>query len=361
MADHRTIPRLAVGLTAAMALALAPPLAAEKTDVVVFKNGDRLTGEVKRLERGRLSLKTDATDTIQIEWEDVASVRASETFDVETRTGERYFGSLAPADEGGKLEVADELDSWTLELRSVVRLTPLEAGFWKRVDGSLDLGFSFTEADDRTQFSFGAEAEYRTRKYLRSLNLSSVVVSQPQREVDDGGDGGVDEVSETNRSDLSLFVTRYLRWPRRHFLGFATLQHNEELGIDLRSLVGAGAGWYVVQSNTEVLGLAAGMAVSREELAGSDPSQENLEAFLGLQFQSFKFDTPGRDVDITLAVFPSLSDSGRVRAELNARVRWEIVKDFFFGLSLLESYDNEPPTGAVKSDLTLTTSLGWTF
>lgn len=241
----------------------------------------------------------------------------------------------------------------------MVRLTPLEAGFWKRVDGSLDLGFSFTEADDRTQFSFGAEAEYRTRKYLRSLSLSSVVVSQPQREI---VDDEVDEVSETNRSDLSLFVTRYLRWPKRHFLGFATLQQNEELGIDLRTLAGAAAGWDVVQSNTEVLALAAGMAVTREQLAGSDPSQENLEAFLGLQFQSFKFDTPHqRDVDLTLAVFPSLSDSGRVRAELNARVCWEIVKDFFFGLSLLESYDSEPPTDAVKSDLTLTTSLGWSF
>ena len=355
MADHPSIPRLAARIAAGLVLALACPLAAEKTDVVVFDNGDRLTGEVKKLERGKLAFKTDATDTIQIEWEDVASLVAGESFDVETRAGARYFGSLVQAAEEGKLEVAGKEESWTLDLGSVVRLTPIEAGFWKRVDGSLDLGFSFTEADDRTQVSVGAETEYRTRKYLRSLSLSSVVVSQPQRGAED------DEVQETNRSDLNLFVTRYLRKPRRHFLGFATLQRNEELGLDLRSLAGAAAGWYVVQSNTEILGLAAGLAVSREQLAGSDPSQESLEAFLGLQFQSFKFDTPERDVDLTLAVFPGLSESGRVRAELNAKVRWEIVKDFFFGLSLLESYDNEPPAGTVKSDLTLTTSLGWSF
>ncbi len=350
MADQRSISRLAVGLTAGMVLILAPPLAAAKSDVVVFENGDRLTGEVKKLERGKLAFKTAAIDTVQIQWEDVASVRADESFDVETRNGERYFGSLAPATEEGKLVVAGEEESWLLDLRDLVRLTPIEASFLKRVDGSLDVGFSFTEADDRIQLSFGAEAEYRTRKYLRSLTLSSVVVSQRE-----------DDVDETNRSDLNLFVTRYLRRPKRHFLGFATLQRNEELGLDLRSLAGAAAGWYVIQSNTEILGLAAGMAVSREQLAGSDPSQESLEAFLGLQFESFKFDTPERDVDITLAVFPGLSESGRVRAELDAKVRWEIVKDFFFGLSLLESYDSEPPTGAVKSDLTLATSLGWSF
>ena len=96
MADDRSIPRLAVGIAAGMVLVLAPPLAAEKTDVVVFESGDRLTGELKKLERGKLGFKTAATDTIQIEWEHVASVRASESFDLETRTGERYFRSLAP-------------------------------------------------------------------------------------------------------------------------------------------------------------------------------------------------------------------------------------------------------------------------
>ncbi len=83
---------------------------------------------------------------------------------------------------------------------------------------------------------------------------------------------------------------------------------------------------------------------------------------LGLDFESFRFDRPERDIGVSLTVFPSVSDFGRVRAELNAKVRWEIVNDFFLGLTLLESYDSEPRTGeAAKSDLTLTTSLGWSF
>ena len=133
--------------------------------------------------------------------------------------------------------------------------------------------------------------------------MSSVLVSQPRSGED------TDEVAETNRSDLSLYVTRYLRRPRRHFLAFASLQRNEELGLDLRSLVAAAAAWNVVQSNTEILGLAVGMAVSREERADAEPSQENFEALLGLRFQSFKFDTPERDVDVTLADFPGLTMS----------------------------------------------------
>jgi len=38
-----------------------------KTDLVIFNNGDRLTGELKSLKRGRLNLNTEATGTIGIE------------------------------------------------------------------------------------------------------------------------------------------------------------------------------------------------------------------------------------------------------------------------------------------------------
>ena len=59
-----------------------PAFGAAKTDVVVFKNGDRLTGEVKSLERGRLRFKTDATDTISIEWDDGAYLNSDQNIQV---------------------------------------------------------------------------------------------------------------------------------------------------------------------------------------------------------------------------------------------------------------------------------------
>lgn len=68
-------------------------------DVVLFLNGDRLTGEVKSLERGRLRFKTAATDTISIEWDDIASVRSAQNIQVETQGGVRYLGQLTAAEE----------------------------------------------------------------------------------------------------------------------------------------------------------------------------------------------------------------------------------------------------------------------
>ena len=60
---------------AAIALALsvgATTHAQGRTDVVTLPNGDRITGEIKRLERGRLEFKTDDAGTLYLEWDKIA-------------------------------------------------------------------------------------------------------------------------------------------------------------------------------------------------------------------------------------------------------------------------------------------------
>ncbi|HET8698831.1 MAG TPA: hypothetical protein VFO94_15185, partial [Gammaproteobacteria bacterium] len=64
------------------------------TDVVTMRNGDRLTGEIKSLDRGKLSFETDATNTIQIEWDHVAALTSLQNFEVTLDDGRIFFGSL---------------------------------------------------------------------------------------------------------------------------------------------------------------------------------------------------------------------------------------------------------------------------
>ena len=57
-----------------LALLFSPLARAEKTDIVVLKNGDKITGEVKGLERGKLEFSTDSMGTVSIEWEDIQEI-----------------------------------------------------------------------------------------------------------------------------------------------------------------------------------------------------------------------------------------------------------------------------------------------
>ena len=102
----------------------------------------------QQLERGRLSLKTDDLGTVDIEWDKVTSVTAAAPFDVEDLAGHRYLGSLQP-ESPGQLRIEWKGTRETVALQSVVRIRRLDTSFWGRLDGSLDLGASYTSATSR--------------------------------------------------------------------------------------------------------------------------------------------------------------------------------------------------------------------
>ncbi len=83
--------RLTTCWLACLTLALiSTTAAAQDDDVVIFNNGDRLTGEIRGLARGFLSFNTDATGTIQIEWTEVAELRSDQSFEIYLISGQRY-------------------------------------------------------------------------------------------------------------------------------------------------------------------------------------------------------------------------------------------------------------------------------
>jgi hypothetical protein len=68
------------------------------------------------------------------------------------------------------------------------------------------------------------------------------------------------------------------------------------------------------------------------------------------------------DVYASMSAFASLTDWGRVRAELDVRLRREILRDFTVSLRVYESYDSRPITeGAAKNDYGGSFGVGWTF
>jgi putative salt-induced outer membrane protein YdiY len=334
-------------LLAGVFCASSPLPAAEKSDLVFLGNGDRITGEVKSLEQGKLRLKTDSAGTIYIEWAEIERLSSSQTLEVELQDGEKFFGVLEPDAEAGTLKIQTEDQRRVLEMPVIVRMTPIEESRWKRLDGSFDLGFGFTSSNKSSQVSLGSEVRYRTRKYQRNLGFSSTRIDQESGE-------------RTKRQSLDGGVQRFLA-NRRFVGGTLQFQENEELGLDLRSLVTVGMGRHAVQTNAMQLDLFGGIALNWEDFAGSDVV-ESTELVGGLQFAFFRFNDPETDFRVNLLVYPSLSQSGRVRVEFDTRLRRELVKDFFWTISVYDSYDSEPPIQGVETnDWGLNSSVGWSF
>lgn len=333
-----------LGATLVPVLAWAAP----KTDVVILDNEDHITGEIKSLDRGLLKLKTDAADNLLIRWTDILRVTSTASYEIEVRSGRRYFGQLAPSSAARNLHVVGVLDSLMLDFDDVVYIVPIKSTFLARLDGSIDLGLSYTQANNLLQWSFAGEVRYRAPKLYSRLSANSTISDQK-------------DVKRTSRQDLELRTSRFYR-NSTMTNAIYSMMHNDELGVKLRLTISGSAGAYWLKTNSVLWGGFSGLSVTSEEATTQAGFKTQLEVPLNMEFQTFTYHTPKRDVTATLSVIPSLTVSGRWRTELNVKLKWEIVKDFYVSLTALNSTDNKPPEGAqANSDLTTSLSVGYTF
>jgi hypothetical protein len=334
---------------AGVLLALAGPLAAApKTDVLILRNGDHLTGEVKGLDRGKLSFDTDATGVIGVEWEDVARLVSAQQLQVETQAGDYYLGPLAEGAPAGQLRIASESGTKELAVLDVVRMTPIEGDWLARLDGDISAGYSLASANDQTQFNFEFDMEYQTEKLLVVLNADATTTNSKNN-------------PETQRGNVALQSYRLL--PERWFTGgIGQAERNDELGIERRLSVGWGGGRFLEQTNSQVWRATGGLLYTHERFTGESDSRGSVEGLLAIDFDWFHFDEPELDLSTTLALYPSLTESGRWRSSYDVSLKWEIISDFFWKLSLIGDFDSKPrDESASESDYTLNTSVGWDF
>lgn len=339
-------PLLVAACLAVCQIAGVAPASAADTDLVVLRNGDRLQGEAKRLQYGRLEFKTSTMSTVYIEWDKVEALVSPNTYELETTDGARYFGSLARG-AAGSLTVELEGRTTPVPLQSVVRIRRIKSSFWDRLDGSINLGASYTKSSGVGQGSLSASVGTRRRAFEFSTDFATSVTVQPNEE-------------DKSRTALSVSYNRLLS--NRWFVpGTGKLERNTDLGLDLRSSVGGGFGRYFVQTNRSLLGAAGGVLVNRENPVEGD-STVNVEAFLGALYEFFTYDTPKTKIDVTVVLLPSLNVGGRYRTELNLTLSREIVKDFTVGVTGYDSYDSKPPQGSSSThDLGVSLTVGWTF
>ncbi len=348
----RGVPFLAI---LALAILLCPAAAlAVKTDTIILKNGDKITGEVKGMSRGKLDYSTDDAGRLSVEWVKVARMTSPHSFEVQVASGTKYFGQLAATGRDGMMAVQGTTTD-SLPIPTVVEISTLDAGFLQRVKAYLDLGLTFAKANQATTFTSAGEAAYRGDRYGSTISFDSYAQGQ-------------ESAPTATRNTLGLQITRFLpeRWS---VIALGGTEQNDELNLDLR-VTGAGLlGRRLVHSNSSELGVGVGLAVNRERFSpsdadsgASDTSNNNLEALVAAKWETFRYDSPKLDFSTSMNLFPSLSTAGRIRGEFTLRLKYELFSDFNVGVSGTDTFDSKPPEeSATHNDYITTFTIGWSY
>jgi hypothetical protein len=323
--------------------------ARDKADVLTMRNGDRLTGQIVVMQFGKLSLKTDYLGTANIEWLDIARAESPQQFIVEDLRGRYFSGSLVASGVDRRIVVqGDDGMATVLGLDEIERVYADEPTFLNRISGSFSIGYDYSKASEVSTVSGSFDTTYRAPEFRWNVTADINSTTDPDQ-------GTIDR-------DSLGFTYQWLLQRQRFISGLSLLERNEGTGIDARLQLGAAFGKYFKQTSRSELSGMLGLALTREWPTGSEDSQQSIEGIIGGNWRIFKFNSPTVSMSSAALLFPSLTDSGRYRSNLNLSLRQELVKDFYLDLSFYHSYDNKPPdAGAENSDYGVTTSLGYSF
>jgi hypothetical protein len=332
-----------------------PLFAADNTDVIVMKNGDRMTCEIKGLSAGVLSVKLKYVQgTIGVQWLEVARLESNQLFVVQTEGGTVYTGKLSaggtPGERAVKVEVASAPEKEVeISQPQVVRLAQTAESFRRRFDGTITTGILYSKGNQSTQYNVASQVEYRRERWSSQASFNSSFASSSG-----------DSVSTRNQADLSSM--RLLRWNNWFYSGTGTFLQSSVQGIDLQTTLGGGIGRYLRNSNQASFYVLGGFAWQNARYTSytvRQSAQNTATALVETELKVFRFKKT--DLDISAVVFPEISEPGRIRVNTNASYYIKLFSDLSWNFSFYGNWDNQPPPTLSGSDYGTSSGLSWTF
>lgn len=344
-----------VTLGAVLFLVTAPLLARDKTDVLIMKNGDRMTCEVKGLDGGVLYVSLDYVDgTTLVDWSKVARLESDQLFIVKTGDGSIYKGRVrtieAPSDQPMKLEVIQTpAQAPVLEQSQIVQMVATSEKFFQRFNGEVSFGVIYSKGNQSTQYTLGSETVYIRDRWNAQAAFSSNLSSSSGSSV-------------STRNSLAVGARHLLSRNKWFYSGLGTFLQSSEQGIALQSAFGGGVGRYLKDTNRTTITLLGGIAwqnTNYKQTVSPVGSQNAAAGLIYAEARMFRFSKT--NLNVTAALLPAVSDPGRVWFNTNASYYVKIFSNLKWNVSFYGNWDNRPPHGFSGSDYGTSSGLSWTF
>jgi putative salt-induced outer membrane protein YdiY len=339
----------------------------QETEVIHFKNGDRLTGAFERFIDGKLMFKTKNVGEVSISLHDVAGFSSEKPVVVMLTKGRAVKGLLSLS-EKGQWEVRPEgkapeqLSAKDIEAVYPVSVykaseTARRSRPWRFWSGKGSLGYTLENGDQSARslaFDFagqrvrpplpGMKERYRTTYSLNALAARTTTL--------EGVTTSTNSISTSLRQDFF-----FKRDPRNFLFALGQLDHIKAQSLALRQTYGGGFGRDVIRGPNTTLSLLGGVTYVHERFF-SQPGDSKAEGLLGERF-SFHLWRLGFDHSFTFD--PAITESGQYRFDTSTVISSPISKLLTFQVGFTDHFLSNPLPNHKKSDSIVTTGVGFRF
>jgi len=332
-------------------LLAAPLYARNSTDVIVMKNGDRLTGEIKGLNAGVLYMNMKyILGTSSVQWSEVARLESKQLFLVRTEDGSVYTGTLrATGTPGGRpleITVAGPTGTTMIASPRIVQMDTTSTNFHERLNGSINTGIIYSKGNQSAQYNISSEIAYPRERWGAGASFNSTLSSSTG-------------ASASTRNQVDVDVFHLLPWNNWFYEGVGSLLQSSEQGITRQPTFGGGIGRYLKNTNETRISLLAGLAGQNTVYQENIPSQNLAFGLVTGKAQFFRFNKTNGDV--TAMLLPGITEPGRVKFNLNASYYIKLTGNLSWNVSFYGNWDSQPPADLPGSDYGSSSGLSWTF
>jgi hypothetical protein len=340
-------------------------------DVLLFADGERLTGHFVKSSGSSLTFKSDALGEITVDWSKIKELQSSAKVAVIPKNVRLRHPADASSISKGTLSVKDQqviLSAAPAETRpipvadasQIVDQAAFEnalthqPGFFKAWKGAVTLGAAVVSATQDSESFTGALSLVRAipaENWLEPRNRTSVNASAAY--------GQITEPS-TPTIKTAIFHGDFERdeyfSPRLYGFGQGALDHNFSQGLDLQQTYGGGLGWTVVRGANQTLDVKASVSYVREQFSiGPD---ENLIGSTFAEAYNRKF-KHGLILDQHLLFLPAWNEPNAFSGAFNALLTMPMYRRLNGSVGFVDSFLNNPPPGFRKNSVQLT--IGMTY
>ncbi len=348
-------------------------------DVIVFTNGDQLTGTLERAMGDSFVFKSDVVGEITVSADKIKELRSNGQFvalkkdEKITRTS-KTPGTITYADSVINVAPTSSSTAETVPVKNLAYLIDATT-FNKEVtsnpsflhgwSGSLTGGITLVESTDSSQ-TYSAAVNLiraipsvsflppRTRTTFNLLEtygkITSPAVLPPNPAIPDA-------VAKTNIFHADAEHDKYFN-SRLYGLVDASFDHNYSQGLNLQQIYGVGLGYTVFQTQVQELDVKADVHYERQNFAPPNPQNEDL---IGSSFaESYHRNLPRKIVFTENGTFiPAWNNLSVYSAIFGAGLDLPTYKRFSLSLSAQDNYLSNPAFGYKNNSFQFVTGIAY--
>jgi hypothetical protein len=381
----------------AAALALLSPLALAQTskpdakpapDVIIFQNGDRLTGKLERAAGGNVIFASDMAGELTISFDKIKELNAGEQFAL-VRKGAPLKphtvepeGTVAVAEGKVRLtqpdhkEVVEAPDNvgYLVPKADFDKQMTQKAGFRDGWNGSLMGGATLVRSTtSATTLTAGLSLvrAIPTVDWIAPRNRTTVNVNESYGK--NTSPGAIPQTVPPTPSVTTLSSIfhadaerdEYFS-PRVYALGDTAFDHNYAQGLQLQQLYGGGVGWTAIKNAKQELDLKADVHYETQKYITAPvngavvATTPTTNIFGSTLFEAYRRNLPRKVVFTETAnILPAFTNSHDYSGNLTAMLALPVFKRLSATLTGIDNYLNDPALGYRKNSIQFITGVSY--